>query len=74
MSFEPLYECIDEINLGGIDWVIVGCQTRPRVEPPMFAIDQVVNQALNLKIPIFLKDNLHWKWKNEFPEEKARSN
>jgi len=58
VSFEPLYENIN-VDLEGIDWIIIGAQTRPNLQPKLDWIYKLTAQANNLGIPIFLKSNLH---------------
>lgn len=68
VSFEPLLE---EINLpfDGVDWIIIGSQTQPLKIPDKEWVEKLIEQARDLDIPIFLKDNLYWfKTIQEFPE------
>jgi protein gp37 len=69
-SFEPLYEDLGEINLNGMDWIIIGAQTRPNFQPKPEWVYNLSYQASELGIPIFWKDNLtvvHGQRK-EFPK------
>ncbi len=70
LSIEPIQERIDPvtIDLDVIDWVILGAETghRPgRIVPPA----AWVAPWLDLKIPLFMKDNLPWdgERRREFP-------
>ena len=56
VSFEPLLSPIPNINLEGIDWVIVGGESGPgaRTMKPEWAID-IRNQCLTADIPFFFK-------------------
>ncbi len=54
VSFEPLYEDLSDADLSGIDWVVIGAQTRPTKYP---SYDWVLS-LLQKKIPVWLKNNL----------------
>jgi protein gp37 len=70
ISFEPLLSPINT-NLNGIDWLIIGSQTRPTKIPKKEWVHTLIDQARDLNIPVFLKDNLHWSQQiQEFPNEK----
>ena len=58
VSFEPLYEDPGSVNLEGIDWVIIGAQTRPQVLPKLQWIAKLNAQAVVRDIPVFFKNNL----------------
>lgn len=67
ISFEPLLEEIN-IDLEGIDWIIIGAQTNPYKPPRKEWVQKLIDQARELDIPVFLKDNLRWHEKiQEFP-------
>jgi protein gp37 len=67
ISFEPLYENIGEVDLRGIDWIIIGAQTHPTVEPKNAWVIGILAQAQALNIPVFTKNNLpEWRLK-EYP-------
>ncbi|MHC4844334.1 MAG: DUF5131 family protein [Planctomycetota bacterium] len=56
LSLEPLLDDLGEIDLNGIDWVIVGGESGPRARP--MHIDWVRNireQCLEQKVPFFFK-------------------
>jgi protein gp37 len=57
-SFEPLYEDLSDVKLEGIDWVIIGAQTRPNLQPNEEWVYKLSSQASALGIPVFWKDNL----------------
>lgn len=62
VSFEPLYEAID-CNLEGIDWIIIGAQTRPNLQPKFEWVKSLMDQADSSGCRVFLKDNLEeWQW------------
>jgi protein gp37 len=69
VSFEPLLEDLGELNLNGIDWIIIGAQTRPNKQPEPEWVESLMLQARAYNIPIFFKNNLKdWIGKlQEFP-------
>jgi len=56
VSFEPLLGPIHNIDLEGIDWVIVGGESGPNARPmkPRWAID-IRDQCLDADVPFFFK-------------------
>lgn len=71
ISFEPLLnDVMQDCDLDGIDWVIVGAQTGPGAKPPKPEwVQSIIDEARYYEIPIFLKDNLKWPEKiQEYPE------
>jgi protein gp37 len=58
ISFEPLYEDLDIVDLSGIDWVIIGAQTHPSLFPEFSWVANLIYSARLRKIPIFIKNNL----------------
>ncbi len=69
ISFEPLLnrvnggECGDTYRLGGlqdagINWIIIGSQTKPYKPPKIEWVQEIVEAADEAGIPVFLKDNL----------------
>ena len=56
ISFEPLLGPIPDIDLEGINWVIVGGESGPNARPmkPKWAID-VRDQCLDVDVPFFFK-------------------
>ena len=56
ISFEPLLGPIPDIDLEGIDWVIVGGESGPNARPmkPQWAID-IRDQCLSADVPFFFK-------------------
>ncbi|MHC4556399.1 MAG: DUF5131 family protein [Planctomycetota bacterium] len=56
ISFEPLLGSIPDINLKGIDWVIVGGESGPKARPmnSQWAIE-IRNQCLDADVPFFFK-------------------
>lgn len=70
VSIEPLYEII---RLNGIvthvNWIIIGAQTNPEFQPRTQWVQAIIHDARELKIPIFMKENLKYSNKlTEFPE------
>ena len=56
LSLEPLLSDMPNINLKGIDWVIVGGESGPKARPMLkeWVID-IKNQCDNYNIPFFFK-------------------
>jgi len=56
LSIEPLLEDLGELNLDGIDWVIVGCESGPGARPtPLDAIRSIRDQCAAAGTAFFLK-------------------
>jgi len=58
VSFEPLYEDMGDIDLKGIEWVIIGAQTRPTFQPELDWVNNIIKQARSVGAAVFLKNNL----------------
>lgn len=69
ISFEPLLESIEiwhssktsdnDFTIGGgIDWVIIGAQTKPYKPPKIEWVEEIVKACDKAGVPVFLKDNL----------------
>ena len=62
ISFEPLLERIpingNALRIAGINWVIIGAQTKPKVMPEREWVREVVEAADLAGIPVFLKDSM----------------
>lgn len=56
ISFEPLLGPVPDIDLEGIDWVIVGGESGPKARPikPQWATD-IRDQSLSAGVPFFFK-------------------
>jgi protein gp37 len=68
VSFEPLYEDLGKIDLSDIDWVIIGAQTHPLIEPKGEWVQNLIVQARQYGASVFVKNNIpYWKFK-EYPE------
>lgn len=59
VCFEPLLERVD-VNLSGIDWVIIGGQTNPNKPPKREWVDEIVKEAEEHNIAIWIKDNTNY--------------
>lgn len=73
ISFEPLLEPIEEVDLTDIDWVIIGAQTQPKKPVDEFSIGYIISEADKRKIPVFMKNNLNieeygYTKRQEFPK------
>lgn len=58
ISFEPLLERIYIDCAVGLDWVIIGAQTKPYKPPRIEWVEEIVRAADKAGIPVFLKNNL----------------
>lgn len=57
VSFEPLLAPVD-FSLYGLDWVIIGGQTRPTVIPQHEWVENIVEQAFDDDVDVFMKENV----------------
>lgn len=63
ISFEPLLEEI-EINLEGVDWIIIGGKTGHRpFHPPVKWVTSLIEEATRVGAYVFVKDNCHYPQK-----------
>ena len=74
ISFEPLLEEIN-VDLRGIDWIIIGGCTGDNKDLPTYPnklwVNKLRSQCLLLDIPIFIKNNAGLKnISKDFPKEK----
>jgi len=69
ISFEPLLQSLRTdrqwkerllywLKTAGIDWVIIGGQTNPTVYPKIEWVNEIIEAADKVSIPVFQKDNL----------------
>ena len=65
ISFEPLlYYGVDPLTaselfrISGINWVIIGAQTKPYKPPKIEWVREIIEAADKAGIPVFLKNNL----------------
>ena len=77
LSLEPLLSWGKEetyfFESGGINQVIIGCQTKPTVMPRIEWVADIVEAADQAGVAVFLKDSLkplisvhhEWAWKND---------
>jgi protein gp37 len=71
ISFEPIYEDINLSlsDLNNIDWIILGAQTRPNLQPEKTWVQKILCKSHKRRIPIFIKNNLNFSPKlTEFPK------
>ena len=56
LSLEPLLGPLPDLDLSGIDWVIVGGESGPRARPMQQAwVVEIRNRCLEAKVPFFFK-------------------
>jgi len=68
ISFEPLLEHMGTIRLDGISWVIIGGLSPKPVHKKEW-IDNIVRQAKQKNIPVYIKDNAKYdKIIKQFPK------
>ena len=62
ISIEPLLEAIpfymERLAYCGINWLIIGAQTKPYKPPKIEWVEEIVRAADRAGVPVFLKDNL----------------
>lgn len=62
ISFEPLLGPIpmlgDGVSLQGINWIIIGAQTKPYKPPEIEWVKEIIEAADKADVPVFLKNNL----------------
>lgn len=68
ISFEPLLGDVvgqpntvfatEAMKAAGINWIIIGAQTKPYVAPKIEWVREIVEAADNAGVPVFLKDSL----------------
>lgn len=67
ISFEPLLAEV-EVELEGIDWIIIGSDSNSSKKTPDLWADNLIRQARNLNISVWVKDNYKYHTKiKEFP-------
>ena len=61
VTFEPLFHDIGQVDLSGIEWIVIGTETGRRrgksVSKPEW-VRNLTNQAHALGIPVFMKEDL----------------
>jgi len=71
VSFEPLIEQINHFRfMGKIDWIIIGAQTNPELQPKKEWVQDLLDVADFHSVPVFMKPNLKVgiPLRQEFPE------
>ncbi len=61
ITFEPLFDDPEEVDLHDIDWIVVGTMTGPkknRIKSDPKWVESLTNQAKALSIPVFWKEDL----------------
>ena len=61
VSFEPMFDDIGEVDLLGIEWIVIGTETGNRKGKSITKKEWVmnlINQAKSLEIPVFMKEDL----------------
>jgi len=58
VSFEPLYGPISGLNLESVDWIIIGAQTRPEIQPAQHWVRDLTLEATRRGTAVWYKDNL----------------
>ena len=72
VSFEPLLGPVSGMVERWLDWIIIGAQTNPNVQPKRAWVQDILNRADKFGIPVLMKHNLVWPAENrrfEFPPE-----
>lgn len=70
ISAEPLLSDLGNVNLKGISWLIIGAQTRPRIQPKSEWVQALIDQADKRAIPVFVKNNMNgWIGLQKYPRE-----
>lgn len=57
ISVEPMYGPVT-CNLVGIDWIVIGAQTNPEIQPKKEWVNNLITTSVDLGIPLFMKPNL----------------
>ncbi len=75
ISFEPLLrDALGDEDLKGINWIILGAQTKPNIQPKKEWVDKIIAKAKEADTKIFIKNNLNNKltdyadWSQQIPE------
>jgi protein gp37 len=69
LSIEPLLEDLGELDLGGIDWVIVGGESGPKARPMEERwVLSILRQCRKFRVPFFFK-----QWGGVRKKEAGRS-
>ncbi len=59
LSIEPLLGYVSSSTIEGVDWIIIGAQTgKNPVVPHIKQIEPIANQAKQMDVPVFMKNNI----------------
>ena len=61
VTFEPMFDDIGEVDLTGIDWIVIGTETGRRKGKSVSKVvwvEQLAEQAAKQGIPVFMKEDL----------------
>ena len=61
MTFEPMFDDVGEVNLSGIEWIVIGTETgrrKGRTISKQEWVWSLTEQAHALGIPVFMKEDL----------------
>lgn len=61
VTFEPLFGPVGELDLAGVEWIVIGTETgrrRGRVDAHVEWVLEIVEQARRQGVPIFMKEDL----------------
>lgn len=61
LAFEPLHEDVGNIDLDNIEWIVIGTETgqrRNKIIAQKDWIENILKQAKNKNIPVFMKEEL----------------
>lgn len=69
LSLEPLLGPLPDLNLEGIDWVIVGCESGPGARPmELDWVYKILDRCQTAKVPFFFKQMIVGVKKTGLPE------
>lgn len=77
ISFEPLLKRLTlsldyAFYYSGINWVIIGAQTKPTVMPKIEWVEEICHAATHANIPVFIKNNLKPLYKAKYGVDAVR--
>lgn len=61
VSFEPMFDDVGELDLSGVEWIVIGTETGCRKGKSVSKIEwvnSITAQAHSLGIPVFMKEDL----------------
>ena len=75
VSCEPLLGPIHTHILDFVDWLIIGAQTNPDLQPKREWVETLINATEHLGVPLFIKDNLEgFEHVREWPVQRKDEN